>query len=55
MQTVITGLTTALSATAMWGALADLVPLIGVVALFSLGLHFTRRVTRGAARGKVKF
>lgn len=55
MEAVITALTSTLNGAALWGALTPMVPLIGGVGLFSLGLYFTRRLVRGAAKGKVKF
>lgn len=55
MVDVITAITTAITGVALWGVIEQLVPLIAVVALFSLGLYFVRRAVKGASKGKVKF
>ena len=55
MQAVVTALTTQLDAGALWGALTPLVPLIGVVTLFSLGLFFFRRAVKKLGKGKAGF
>ena len=55
MEAFITSLTTGLSSDAMWGALTPLAPLIIAVVLFALALYFTRKVTKGAAKGKARF
>lgn len=55
MEAVITALQAVITAEALWGVLAAIVGLIGVVFLFVLGLHFLRKTTKGASKGKLKF
>lgn len=55
MNEFISSLTTGLSADAMWGSLNGLAPLIIVVVLFALALYFTRKVVKGASKGKARF
>lgn len=55
MTEFVSALTTGFSSEALWGALLPMAPLIIAVGLFSLGLHFTRRTTKGAAKGKLRF
>lgn len=55
MNEFISALTTGFSSDALWGALTPMTGLIIAVGLFSLGLYFTRRTTKGAAKGKLRF
>lgn len=55
MEAVITALTTALTPTALWGVVTPMAGLIVAMVLFSLGLTFTRRGVKGAAKGKPRF
>lgn len=52
MSTFISSLNTGLSGTALWGAIADIAPLVITVTLFALGLYFVRKVTKRTGRGK---
>lgn len=52
MASFISALNTGLSATALWGAIADIAPLVITVTLFALGLYFVRKVTKRTGRGK---
>lgn len=54
MEAFMTALTTEIDATALWGVLAGIVPFVGVLVLFALGVHFIRRGVSGAAKGKAK-
>lgn len=55
MQAFITALTTAITPTVLWGMLADAVPFILVMVLFSLGYHIVRKLVKGASKAKVRF
>ena len=55
MSAVITELTTELTPAVFLGTVADLVPFIVVLVPVSLGLHFLRKLVKGAAKGKVRF
>lgn len=55
MEAFVSALTTGFTSDAMWGSLLPMAPLIIAVGLFSLGLYFTRRTTKGAAKGKLRF
>lgn len=55
MESVITALTTSLTPTVFFGVLADLVPFIVVIVPVALGLHFLRKLVKGAGKGKVRF
>lgn len=55
MAAFISSLNTGLSATAMWGAIADAAPLIITLVLFALGFYVVRKLTKGAGKGKIRF
>lgn len=55
MQAFVTELESGLTSNALWGEVAPVAGLIIVVALFSFGLYELRKVTKGAAKGKVRF
>lgn len=55
MEAVITAITTALTPTAFFAIIADLVPFIVILVPVSLGLHFLRKLVKGAGKGKVRF
>lgn len=55
MEAAITALTAQVTAANLWGAVASVASLVGVVLLFVLGLTFVRRVVKGASKGKLKF
>lgn len=54
MSSFITALNTGLSATALWGAIADTAPLIITLVLFGLGFYVTRKLVKGASKGKTR-
>ena len=55
MEAFISAMTTGFSNDALWGAITPMTGLIIGVGLFSLALYFTRRTTKGASKGKLKF
>lgn len=55
MNDFISAMTTGFSNDALWGAITPLTGLIIGVGLFALGLYFTRRTTKGASKGKLRF
>lgn len=55
MDAVVTALTTAVTPTAVYGVVADIIPWVGALILVSLGLTFLRRGVKGASKGKAKF
>lgn len=57
MEAVISALTnstTGLTATTMFGVVADLVPFIVMIVPVSLGVYFLRKLVKGAGKAKVK-
>lgn len=54
MTEFISSLNTGLSATAMWGAIADAAPLIITLVLFALGFYIVRKLVKGAGKGKIR-
>ena len=54
MSAFIEALNTGLSATAMWGAIADAAPLIITLVLFSLAFYLVRKLVKGAGKGKIR-
>ena len=58
MSSVISALTnstTGLSASTMFGVVADLVPFIVMIVPVALGVYFLRKLVKGAVKPKVKF
>lgn len=58
MNTVVSALTntsTGLSASTMFGVVADLVPFIVMIVPVALGVYFLRKLVKGAGKAKVKF
>lgn len=58
MSNVISALTnasTGLSASTMFGVVADLVPFIVMIVPVALGVYFLRKLVKGAGKAKVKF
>lgn len=55
MDTVTTAITTGLTPAVFFGVIADLVPFIIVIVPIALGLHFLRKLIKGAGKGKVRF
>lgn len=54
MAAFIESLNTGLSATAMWGAIADAAPLIITLVLFALAFYIVRKLIKGAGKGKIR-
>ena len=54
MDTVVSSLTTTLSAANLWGVIGSAVPLIGVVVLFALGYRIIKRLLSGETKAKYK-
>lgn len=54
MSAFIEALNTGLSATAMWGAIADAAPLIITLVLFALAFYIVRKLIKGAGKGKIR-
>lgn len=52
MDTVITSLTSTLSASNLWGIVGSVVPFIGVSVLFGLGFYLVKRVINKIKRAK---
>lgn len=58
MSSVISALTnstTGLTASTMFGVVADLVPFIVMIVPVALGVYFLRKLIKGAGKAKVKF
>lgn len=54
MTDFVTALIAALTPAALWGALTPLAGVIGVVVIFSLSVHFVRRMVAGVSKGKAR-
>lgn len=52
MAAFITALTTDISATSLWGAVAPTAPLIAILVLFALGLYVLRKNLKRGSKGK---
>lgn len=52
MESVISEITTALSATNLWGVVGDIVPLLAVSVLFGLGFYLVKRIINKTKRAK---
>ena len=55
MDAIITAITTALTPAVFLDTVADLVPFLVVIIPVSLGLHFLRKMIKGASVGKARF
>ena len=58
MSSVISALTnstTGLTASTMFGVVAELVPFIVMIVPVALGIYFLRKLVKGAGKGKVRF
>lgn len=58
MSSVISALTNStsgLSASTMFGVVADLVPYIVMIVPVALGVYFLRKLVKGTGKAKVKF
>ena len=54
MDAFVTKMATFLSADNLWGAVASVAPLIGVVLVFTIGYTIVRRVLKGGAHGNLR-
>lgn len=54
MEAFVTALIAAVTPTALWGALEEMVPFLAVAVLFALGYRFVRRGVGGISKGKAK-
>lgn len=52
MESVITEITTSLSAANLWGVVGDIVPLLAVSVLFGLGFYLVKRIINKTKRAK---
>lgn len=55
MNAVIAKLTSGVTSEVMFGTLAEIMPFVITLLPFSLGLHFLRKLVKGAGTGKVRF
>lgn len=55
LETFVTELEQGLTSDALWGEVTPITGLIIAVVLFAFGLYELRKVTKGAAKGKVRF
>lgn len=55
MTEIISALNTGITSETLFGTVADLMPWVITLTIASLGLHFLRKLVKGAAHGKVKF
>lgn len=55
MTAIVEALVTGLTPAVFFGVIADLVPFIIVMIPIALGLHFLRKLVKGAGKAKVKF
>lgn len=52
MEAVITSLTSTISADALWGVFAQVVPLIGITVLVALGFFLVKKAIKKASKAK---
>lgn len=52
MQSFVTALTGEIDAASLWAALTPIAGLVGLAVIFSLSVHFIRKVVKGVGRGK---
>ena len=55
MSAVVTALKEGLTADAMFGVVAELVPLILAIVPVALGVYFLRKLVKGAGQAKLRF
>ena len=53
--TALTDASTGITSSNLWGEATAAAGLIAVVVLFAFGYNIVRKVTKGAAKGKVRF
>lgn len=52
MTNTVTAITTAVTADALWGIVAQVIPIVLIVTLFSLGFYLVRRQLKKVSKGK---
>lgn len=52
MEALVTALSTSVTATGLWGAIAPIAPIVGVGVLVGFGYLVLRRAVKGIGRGK---
>ena len=52
MDSVITSLTSSLSASNLWGIVGSVVPFLAISVLFGLGFYLVKRIINKTKRGK---
>lgn len=55
MTEVVTALTTGLTPAVFFDTVADIIPFVVVLVPVCLGLHFLRKLIKGAGKGNVRF
>ena len=54
MANAVTALTTAVAPSELWGQIATMAPLIGVMVVFAFGYRLYRRFVKGTSNGKAR-
>lgn len=54
MEALVTALTTAITPTALWGAITPFAPLVAVLVIFAFSYGVVHKVIKGAGKGKAK-
>lgn len=52
MESVVTSITTALSADTLWGVFGSVVPILAISVLFGLGFYLIKRILNKTKRAK---
>lgn len=55
MESLITALQSAVSATTIFGVVEDIIPFVGTMVPIALGVYFLRKLVRGAGHARVNF
>lgn len=55
MEGIVSQLNTGITSDTLFGTVGQLMPWVITLIIASLGLHFLRKLIKGAAHGKVKF
>lgn len=55
MSEIVSALNTGITSETLFGTVADLMPWVITLTIASLGLHFLRKLIKGAGKGKVRF
>lgn len=53
MDSFVSEMGTYLSSDNLWGAVASVAPILGVILVFTVGFTIVRRVLKGGAKGKL--